>query len=109
MPISPDGNGKPGAVRRRRGLGMNSGTEAEGRGEDGLRRKKRETEREQGKKRSECLSRSHTLTLFASAPIFCGAEGSRTPVQTYSSNAFYMFSFVLIVGVSRTETNLLHP
>ena len=46
---------------------------------------------------------SHPLRFFG------GAEGSRTPVQTYSSNAFYMFSFVLIVGVSRAETNLLHP
>ena len=29
---------------------------------------------------------------------FCGAEGNRTPVQTYSSKAFYMLILVLIVG-----------
>ena len=28
----------------------------------------------------------------------CGAEGNRTPVQTYSSKAFYMLILVLIVG-----------
>jgi len=27
-----------------------------------------------------------------------GAEGSRTPVQTYSAKAFYMFISALIVG-----------
>ena len=29
---------------------------------------------------------------------FCGGEGNRTPVQTYSSNAFYMLIPLLIVG-----------
>jgi hypothetical protein len=28
----------------------------------------------------------------------CGGEGNRTPVQTYSVKAFYMFILVLIVG-----------
>ena len=28
----------------------------------------------------------------------CGAEGNRTPVQTYSSKAFYMLISLLLVG-----------
>ena len=36
------------------------------------------------------------LTLFDID--FRGAEGNRTPVQTYSSKAFYMFILVLFVG-----------
>jgi len=30
--------------------------------------------------------------------IFSGGEESRTPVQTYSSKAFYMFIWLLFVG-----------
>jgi hypothetical protein len=30
--------------------------------------------------------------------LFGGAEGSRTPVQTYSSKAFYMLISLLLVG-----------
>ena len=30
-----------------------------------------------------------------------GAEGNRTPVQTYSSKAFYMFISLLIVGAEQ--------
>jgi len=30
--------------------------------------------------------------------LLSGTEGSRTPVQTYSSKAFYMFILALIVG-----------
>ena len=33
-----------------------------------------------------------------------GAEGNRTPVQTYSSKAFYMFISLLLVG-DEQETN----
>ena len=33
-----------------------------------------------------------------SEAISCGAEGNRTPVQTYSSKAFYMFISLLLVG-----------
>lgn len=90
--------------RRQRGLGMNSGT---GDGESGLvalRRKLRASMNAEARKKM----RVNSLSLRSLA-FFCGAEGSRTPVQTYSVNAFYMFSFVLVVGVSRTETNLLHP
>lgn len=34
----------------------------------------------------------------------CGAEGSRTPVQTYSAKAFYMLISELLVG-NRPEQN----
>ena len=30
--------------------------------------------------------------------LFSGAEGNRTPVQTYPSKAFYMLILVLLVG-----------
>ena len=36
------------------------------------------------------------LTLFDID--FCGAEGTRTPVQTYPSKVFYMLILVLLVG-----------
>ncbi len=41
--------------------------------------------------------------------IASGAAGIRTLVQTYPLQAFYMFSFALIVGMGRSKTNQPSP
>jgi len=37
-----------------------------------------------------------------------GAEGSRTPVQTYSSEAFYMLISLLVVGHEQEMNKPIH-
>ena len=45
------------------------------------------------------VHRSQKKTTYAKASVGeGGAEGNRTPVQTYPSKAFYMLILVLIVG-----------
>ena len=39
----------------------------------------------------------------------CGVEGSRTPVQTYSPKAFYMFIPELIFGAGHEQDKQTQP
>jgi hypothetical protein len=49
-------------------------------------------------------------TLFAKAiEGNCGGEENRTPVQTYSSKAFYMFICSLIVGEKQESNTPIIP
>jgi len=45
---------------------------------------------------------------FIQIPLFSGAEGNRTPVQTYSSIAFYMLISLLFVGDEQEKNKPIH-
>ena len=49
-------------------------------------------------KLTRCTNKNAPLLSGARHESFCGGEGIRTPVQTYSPKAFYMLIPALIVG-----------
>lgn len=52
---------------------------------------------------SDRLNEPKSKSVLRIQDAFCGAEGSRTPVQTSLQQAFYMLSFLLLVGKQQEE------
>ena len=48
------------------------------------------------------------LTVLRLRLLISGAEGNRTPVQTYSSKAFYMLISLLVVGDKQEMNKPIH-